>query len=279
MISVYAMIIMNTGTCGENSSIIRDLLKLVIKITNFSRMAKARRNSKATRKQRGGNSQRLTLAAAPTNGTSFTVSIPASGYASLFTLPSGAKTPVGLFVGRGGAKIDSVNVGATTITINITGGTIPTTLKAGAVIPYSATAPPGASTPKPLSLVDQGEVQYGVSISGAPPNNTEIVVKNDNFVKPGDASSGTAPGFPAGTAGVGYVLTGKGVPDKTTIKSYRFGSSNFGGKFKAIFLQLSNPITPQSPAATYMYASPPLSPEAYWTASGGGKRRGVSRRR
>jgi hypothetical protein len=246
-------------------------------------MAKARRNSKPTRKQRGGGPQTVTLVGSPVSSTSFQVSIPTSG--DVFDLPAGTVSAVGYYIGKGGAQIQNYTFqkaanGKQNVLITISGGTIPTTLKAGTQIPYSATAPPkSASTPKPLSLVDQGEVQYGVSISGGPPNNTEIVVKNDNFVKPGDASSGTAPGFPAGTAGIGYVLGGKGVPDKTTIKSYRFGSSNFGGKFKAIFLQLSNPITPQVPAATYTYAAPPMAPEAAWTASGGGKRRGVSRRR
>lgn len=246
-------------------------------------MAKARRGSKATRKQRGGASQTVTLVGNPISPTTFQVSIPSSG--DVFDLPSGAVSAVGYYIGTGGAQIQNYTFqkaanGKQNVLITISGGTIPTTLKPGTIIPYSATAPrASASTPKPLSLVDQGEVQYGVSIYGKPPDNTEIVVKNDNYVKPGDGASGTATGFPAGSAGVGYILTGKGVPDRTTIKSYRFGSSNPGGKFKAIFLQLSNPITPQVPAASYMYAAPPLAPEAYWTASGGGKRRGASRRR
>jgi hypothetical protein len=254
-----------------------------------SRMAKLyKKLTKRASRQRGGASQTVTLVGSPVSSTSFMVAIPPSG--DVFDLPSGAITAIGYYIGTGGAQIQSYSIqksvqGSVPVAlITITGGTIPLDLKSGTLIPYSPKATGSSAAPKPLSLVDNGEVQYGVSINGAPPNNTEIVVKNDNYVKPGDASSGTTSGFPSGTGGVGYLLTGAGVPAGTTIKSYRFGSSNFGGKYKAIFLQLSNPITPQTPAATYNYAPAPLAPSAYWTASGGGKSRrsksrGVSRRR
>jgi len=110
--------------------------------------------------------QFLTLSAAPTSGTTFTVALPAGGLAALF--PGATGTPTGMYVGYGSSTISSVTVSGNTATITITGGTIPTTLAAGAKIPFSATKltlpPPPPLSGTPLSFpVDSTIVvnQYG----------------------------------------------------------------------------------------------------------------------
>jgi hypothetical protein len=84
-----------------------------------------------------------------------------------------------------------------------------------------------------LSYVNSGEVQtYG--------NNTEIVVINDGL-------------FPPNNKAIGYTITGDGIPPNTKVISYRFDRSNPRGLYNAIFIGLSNPI---SPSGTFVCYSP-----------------------
>lgn len=75
---------------------------------------------------------------------------------------------------------------------------------------------------KTLSYVQSGEIS-------SYENWKQIVVVNDNL-------------FPPSPIGNGYVISGAGVRPNTTVVSYRFGKSNNGSVYDAIFLNLSQPV-------------------------------------
>jgi hypothetical protein len=93
-------------------------------------------------------------------------------------------------------------------------------------------------------------------------NNTQIVVNDNNYTNNGDKENTTyiGGGFPAYPLGIGYRITGTGIPDGTVVKSYRFGTSNPSGMWNVIYIDLTNPVEQYLGSYVFYYYPPSVVP-------------------